>query len=139
MLFGDPDAPHYIGNAYDGETCLRAPIHDSLLLEVPLTEEERVLTAVATIMPRPILEQPLPAEWGMGDYLSIGVEAKASAPGGDWGTMETIALPLVSMPSLAGDRAYTPVEDGDTDEWDEWMDLGRTLGHLPRVATQEAP
>jgi len=138
LLFGDPTAHHYIGNAYDGQTCLRAPIHDSLLLEVPLTEEERVLTAVATIMPRPILEQPLPAEWGMGEYLNIGVEAKASAPGGDWGSMEKIDLPIVSTPSLAADRAYTPIDDGETDEWDEWMDLGRAMGHLPTDASSPA-
>jgi uracil-DNA glycosylase family 4 len=135
ILFGDPDSALYLGNAYYGQTCLRAPIHDSLLLEYPVEEEERVLLNVATAMCRPILQQPLPSAWGMGEHLTIGVEAKASAVGGNWMAMETIDLPVVSTPSLAADRTYFPIQDGlkeqGTDEWEEWMDLGRAMGHLP--------
>jgi uracil-DNA glycosylase len=138
LLFGDPDGPYYIGDAYYGATCLRAPIHDSILLEVPEEEYDRVALAVASAMTRPILQQPLPAAWNMGEHLSIGVEAKVSALGGNWAEMSTVDLPVVSVPSLAGDRGFFPIDDGVTDEWDEWMDLGRMVGTMSTPASVPA-
>jgi hypothetical protein len=79
-----PDSPSYIGDAYYGKTPLRAPIHDSLLLEVPDREWDRVLEAVYREMLRPVLEQPMPQAWGLGPYLTVGVEAKVGRGLSDW-------------------------------------------------------
>lgn len=115
----DPDSPAYIGDAYFGQTPLRAPIHDSLLLEVPDRQWDRVLEAVCTEMQRPIPELPLAwgsveerQQLGLGDYLSIGVEAKA---GMDWGTMETVSVPALGV---SGDRTTFPVEDDEENQED---------------------
>jgi hypothetical protein len=86
----DPDDPHYIGDAYFGRTPLRAPIHDSLLLEVPLRAWDRVLERVLAVMTAPIPQMPMPADWGLGSHLAIGVEAAA---GVDWASMKTLTLP----------------------------------------------
>lgn len=78
----DPELPEsYIGDAYFGRTPFRAPIHDSLLNEIPIIIRDRVRAAIYREMLRPIKEQPCPEEWGVGPYLTIGVEAKA---GGNW-------------------------------------------------------
>ena len=87
-LLGDPDGPSYIGDAYFGRTPLRAPIHDSLLLEVPFRQWDRVCERVGLEMRRPIVEQPLPAAWGLGTHLQIGVAAKA---GENWQDTEDLA------------------------------------------------
>lgn len=87
-LFADHDSPSYIGDAYFGRTPLRAPIHDSLLLEVPFRTWDRVAEKVGLEMQRPILEQPLPAAWGLGTHLTIGVAAKA---GENWADTEDLS------------------------------------------------
>jgi DNA polymerase family A len=71
-----PGEEHFIGDAYYGQTPLRAQVHDALLLEVPDEQEERVLRALAGAMACRVREQPCPPEWGLGDYLRIGVEVK---------------------------------------------------------------
>lgn len=128
-LFGDPDADTYIGDAYYGRTPLRAPIHDSLLLEVPDRKWDRVVEAVYRAMLRPIEEQPLPLEWNMGRYLTIGVEGKA---GRNWANMETLKTP--SLPdlgldpwaesTLAGETTYYPAEE---EEEEGVMDLATVV------------
>lgn len=75
----------YIGNAYYGATPLRAPIHDSLLQEIPKRIVAEVIRRVLAAKTAPIPELPMPAEWGMGTHLSIGVDAKF---GEDWGHMK---------------------------------------------------
>jgi uracil-DNA glycosylase family 4 len=115
-LFSDPESPSYIGDAYFGTTPLRAPIHDSLLLEVPMRQWDRVCERVFAEMQRPIQEQPLPAAWGMGEYLSIGIAAKA---GQDWAATEEIAVPgwhpeAVGAPMQAEDE-------------EDWSDLQRAV------------
>jgi uracil-DNA glycosylase family 4 len=110
----DPESPAYIGDAYYGKTPLRAPIHDSLLLEVPDRAWDRVYETVCTEMRRPIPEQPLPVEWAMGSHLSIGVAAKA---GRDWMSMEKLTLPAV-------ETIWQPAEEDDTDDG---LDLARVL------------
>lgn len=87
-LFADHDSPSYIGDAYFGRTPLRAPIHDSLLLEVPFRTWDRVAEKVGLEMQRPILEQPLPAAWGLGTHLTIGVAAKA---GENWADCQDLS------------------------------------------------
>jgi len=118
-LFGDKTAPNYIGDAYFGKTPLRAPIHDSLLLEVPDSQWDRVFTAVCTEMQRPVVQQPLPASWGegaAGGYVAIGIAAKA---GPNWAKMETLAVP-----SYGEEWHAEPVEEEDGEDW---SDLQRVI------------
>jgi len=111
-LFADRDAPSYIGNAYFGRTPLRAPVHDSMLLEIPDRVWDRVFETVCMEMQRPVLEQPLPAEWGRpGEYVAIGIAAKA---GSDWGQMENLVVP-----GYDSDWVAEPIEQDDLDDWDD--------------------
>ena len=112
QIFCRPDAPSYIGDAYYGRTPFRAPIHDSLLLEVPDRQWDRVCEAVFREMQRPVVEQPMPAEWGMGPHLMIGVEAKA---GKNWEAMEKIQVPgWAELGDVGGD--YLGVEESDEED-----------------------
>ncbi len=112
-LFGDPDYPSYIGDAYFGRTPLRAPIHDSLLLEVPDRQWDRVVEAVAREMLRPVQEQPLPASWQMGAHLAIGVEAKA---GRNWLDVEKIPIPGMRELGLSNEETYFGTEEVDEED-----------------------
>lgn len=105
----------YIGDAFQGDTPLRAPIHDSLLLEVPDPEGDRVLEALATEMRRPVVEMPLPEAWGMGSALTIGVEAKVSPVGGSWAEVEKVKLPTTEVEGVAADRIYAIAEEDAED------------------------
>lgn len=112
----------YVGDLYYGETPLRAPIHDSLLLEVPTRKVDRLIERVAYAMQRPIAALPCPPEWGMGESLTIGVDAKI---GKDWGSMEKLALPSWVESGVSGDTPYTPAEEDDQEDVDELeMPLG---------------
>ena len=139
-LFADPDREHYIGDAWFGQTPLRAPIHDSILLEVPPRQWDRVVEAVYTEMLRPVEEIPIPPEWGYGDYATIGVEGKA---GRSWDKMETIASPPIGIPAIYSDhtqqlpqeipaeRTYFPATEA---EEEDVMDLSvRLLGDRVKV------
>jgi hypothetical protein len=110
-LFADRDSPSYIGEVYFGRTPLRAPIHDSLLLEIPEGAWDRTVATVCREMQRPVVEQPLPASWGRGagEYLAIGVAAKA---GQDWASMVEIAVPGYESEWVA-----EAVEDEDAEDW----------------------
>jgi hypothetical protein len=66
-----------------GET-LRLLIHDSVLGECPEGELGKCLEVSDQVMSAPIRELPLDPTWGMGEYLSIGTEAKT---GRSWGEM----------------------------------------------------
>jgi hypothetical protein len=122
----DPDQPTYIGDAYYGRTPLRAPIHDSLLMEIPNRIWDRVVATVVQEMLRPIPQLPL--DWiaaserqrlHLGEYLQIGVEAKA---GYDWGTMTVIEAAL----GVSGDATKFPIEDDD-DSQEEFEALGTSV------------
>ena len=115
-LFSDPDHPSYIGDAYFGRTPLRAPIHDSLLLEVPDRQWDRVCEAVFREMRRPIAEQPLPAEWNMGSHLSIGVEAKA---GRNWLDTTAVDVPGMAELGLASEADFYGEEEDDMEDVQE--------------------
>lgn len=112
-LFCRPDHPSYIGDAYYGKTPLRAPIHDSLLLEVPDRQWDRVFEAVCREMQRPILEQPLPVEWGMGSHLSIGVDAKV---GKNWEQTERVSVPGLRELGIGGDPTFFGEEEMDEED-----------------------
>ena len=116
----DPEHPSYIGDAYYGRTPLRAPIHDSLLLEVPHRAWDRVVEAVYREMLRPIPELPL--DWvsaadrerfGLGPLLSIGVEGKA---GTSWGEMQVIAAPTPQELGVSQDQTFFVHEAEDAEE-----------------------
>lgn len=121
----NPQHEHFIGDTFNGRTPLLAVIHDSLLLEVPEAYVDYVVERVVYEMMRPIPELPLQPEWGMGEYLSIGVEVKK---GLNWANyqdkpekghlnlngMRGMTLPW--MEGLAGDRVI-PV-----DTYDEELD-----------------
>ncbi len=116
----DPESPSYIGDAYYGRTPFRAPIHDSLLLEIPNRVWDRVVEVVFREMLRPIPELPLDwvgveerARLGLGTSLSIGVEAKQ---GLDWKGMSSIPCPTLQEVGLAGDATYFPHEEEDQEE-----------------------
>lgn len=111
-LFADPDGPSYIGDTYYGRTPLRAPIHDSLLLEVPFRQWDRVCERVGLEMRRPIVEQPVPAAWGIGPYLQIGVAAKA---GENWQDTEDLAG--TAWGSV--DEQATPSEPTDQEDFED--------------------
>lgn len=116
-LFTNPAHPSYIGDAYYGRTPLRAPIHDSLLLEVPDRAWDRVVSCVAREMLRPILEQPLPAVWGMGTHLTVGIEAKA---GKNWLEVEGIQVPGMSELGLTEQGgSYMGTEESDEEDAQE--------------------
>lgn len=119
-LFADPGGPLYVGDAYFGRTPLRAPIHDSLLLEVPTRVWDRVVERVYRAMLAPVVAMPCPPEWHQGPFLSIGVEGKA---GRTWAAMETL-----EEPGLAGEIGIVPVDPlKDADAGDEVED-GAALG-----------
>lgn len=67
-----------------GET-LRLLIHDSVLGESTEQQLEECLQTSQAVMESPLEELPLDPTWGMGEYLTIGSEAKV---GRSWGSME---------------------------------------------------
>jgi hypothetical protein len=73
----------YYETPWVGQT-LRLLIHDSILGECPEGELEGCLNTSREIMEAPIPQLPLDPSWGMGEFLTIGSEAKT---GRSWGTM----------------------------------------------------
>ena len=69
-----------------GET-LRLLIHDEILGECHTAEVETCLQASKLAMEAPIPELPLNPSWGMGEFLSIGTEAKV---GRCWAEMKGV-------------------------------------------------
>lgn len=102
-----------ISTVYYGATPLRAPIHDSLLLEVPTRLVDHVIERVAIAMQRPVAALPCDPAWGEGDYLMIGVDGKI---GPDWGLMEKVKLPSWAEVGVSGDVPATPAEEADEEE-----------------------
>lgn len=116
LLLYDPASVYDISTAYYGQTPLRAPVHDSLLNEIPLAVWDEVSTRIYMVMQRPIPELPLPADWGMGTHLSIGVAAKA---GQNWGAMTKVTIP-------GYDPEWEP-EPMEFEDEDDWADLKRVV------------
>lgn len=116
-LLADPSHPSYIGDAYFGRTPFRAPIHDSGLFEIPLVLWDRIVPIITKEFQRPVPELSLDPAWGLGDYLSIGVAAKA---GMDWSDMEDL-----KVEGFEGDASLAePMEDEDSDDF---LDLARQV------------
>jgi len=64
---------------------LRLTIHDELLWECPEELADEVDFRIKEIMERPCKYMPLPEEWDMGEFLTIGTEGKR---GYKWGEMK---------------------------------------------------
>jgi len=116
----DPEHESYIGDAYYGRTPLRAPIHDSLLMEIPNRVWDAVLERTYREMLRPIPELPLDwvtpvdkARYGLGSYLSIGCEGKA---GSDWKDMQKLPTPTLEELGVSSDVVFFPHEDEDEED-----------------------
>jgi hypothetical protein len=103
----------YIGDLYYGRTPLRAPIHDSLFMEIPRRKLDRLIERTAYAMQRPVLALPCPADWGQGAHLTIGVDAKI---GEDWGHMSGLEIPSLTDLGVANDAPLSPAEDEDEDQ-----------------------
>jgi hypothetical protein len=118
-LFDEPDGATYIGDFFYGRTPLRAPIHDSLFMECPFRKVDRLLERAFTAMLRPYEEMPMKPEWGMGAFLTVGVEGKI---GDDWAHMTKIptptleALGLSNVIGVAGDGTYFPADDAEDED-----------------------
>jgi len=69
------------------KTPIRALIHDSVLLEVLENSKDEVIEKVAKVMTRPVRQMPCPPEWGVGEYLTVGVAVKV---GKNWAEMEEV-------------------------------------------------
>lgn len=95
----DPDQPNYIGDLFHGQTPLRAIIHDSFLNEVEDRVVDRLIERSCAEMTRMFEQFPLPAEWGLGEALQIGVEVKV---GRDWAHMEKVPVPQPWLAQLKG-------------------------------------
>lgn len=149
-----PDSPNYIGDCYFGRTPLLGPIHDSLLLHIPVRIWDRVVEIVVRVMQTPSPRLPIPLEWNWGPNLPIGVSAKA---GRNWaGTLSedkaeklSIAMtlkygsPVTIRPNLKGMEeieiptwAWVPPQAGADDpvmpregegEWSDWQELARVV------------
>lgn len=63
---------------------LRLLIHDSILGECLERDVEECLRVSGNVMSAPIRELPMDPLWGMGEFLTIGTEAKV---GKSWGSM----------------------------------------------------
>lgn len=64
---------------------MRLWIHDSILGEQTDEKIGECLEISRVVMEEPIPQLPLPIEWGMGEFLSIGTEGKS---GKSWATLE---------------------------------------------------
>lgn len=113
-----PESPDFIGDAYFGRTPLLHPIHDSLFLHVPNRLLDRIAQIAARVMQDEIRQLPIPAEWNMGQFLRIGVEAKA---GRTWDkkAMKGIPVPPIvyGVPHPADDVVIPDAED-QQETWD---------------------
>jgi hypothetical protein len=121
-VLADPSSPAYVGDAWFGRTPFRAPIHDSGLFEIPKVVQQRILPILIREFTRPVPELPLPAEWGLGSHLAIGVAAKI---GPDWEHMSKLKLDdWLTAPAALDEDLALPVEDEDEDDWKDLERVG---------------
>lgn len=92
----DPAGHNYIGDLYAGRTPIRALVHDSILVEVPIKKLEEVVWKMNNEMTLPIPQQPCPPEWKIGSHLTVGVAIKW---GYDWLKMQDYDLKEVGVAS----------------------------------------
>jgi hypothetical protein len=81
----NPESENYVGDMCNGETPLRALIHDEILAEVPKERAADFIERLIRSMTRPVHLQRLPANWEMGEFLRIETEARV---GPNWADME---------------------------------------------------
>ena len=61
----------------DAGQYLRLQVHDEILVECPEQAWTQVEDILREEMGKPVLQLPMPASWGLGDYLAINTESKA--------------------------------------------------------------
>jgi len=132
----DPASASYIGDCKFGATPLLSPIHDSLLLDIPLQQWDRIVPIVLREMQAPIAEQPCPEAWWLGPSLSIGVGAKAGLNWAPYVSEEQAArdglevnlagMQEIDVPGYAAllDGQWSPIEPEDAEDQD---DFGRQI------------
>lgn len=116
----DPESPSYIGTMAEGVTPLYAPIHDSLLLNIPTRVFELVAETVFREMQRPFVEMPCPEEWGVGPYLATPISAKVGKVGASWAELEKLAVPKFSELGVASDRLMTAAIEDDQEDLEDF-------------------
>lgn len=120
----DEDNPLCVRHLGGGLPPIRALIHDSIVALVPDQHVETFYQRAATVMEAPVKQLPCPPEWGIGPYLSIGVEAKV---GQNWGAYnddpEKGPLNMDGMKKVKLNRgvvADTPVRETEGEEEEVW-------------------
>jgi hypothetical protein len=83
----NPDSSRYVGDFYHGRTPIRALIHDEILFEVPTPKLDDFFVRLSKAMTQPIVSQPLPSNWDMGQYMTHRAEIKV---GPNWADMEPV-------------------------------------------------
>jgi len=119
LVLFDPEQPDNLATVRNGRHPLLAVIHDEFFLEVPDSKVEWVAERLEQVMTREITPgpdcsgMPLPEEWGMGKYLSIGISISV---GQTWGSMEKLKTTGPEVESVV--EGYDDsIEMGDT-KWD---------------------
>lgn len=107
LRLADPNSQYYIGELSDFKSPFRALIHDEILTEIRDDKVEEAIFKMQGAMTLPILSQPCPKAWGIGEHLKIGVETKV---GKNWGAMKKVN----KVATLASD--IPNFEDEEADE-----------------------
>lgn len=114
----DPECPNFIGDMWEGTTPFRVPVHDSLLMEIMKERRGELVRKVVLEMVRPIPQLPLDPSWGMGEFLSIGVEVKVGKR--NWLDMERVDTAELQAEGSGLPALYNTVAGDDTIEVDFW-------------------
>lgn len=115
-----PASESYIGTIANGVTPLYAPIHDSLLLNIPTRVFDLVTETVFREMQRPFAQMPCPAEWGFGPFLATPISAKTGKVGASWADLEKLTVPKFSELGVASDRIMTSPVDDEADDVEDF-------------------
>ncbi len=113
-----PDGPNSVRHLGGSKGFpIRALIHDSTLALVPDENVEIYIQRSLRVMEAPITALPVPAEWNMGKYLTVGAEVKV---GQNWAPISEAnpdGMKKVKV-NRAAESAVHDVEEED-EEWDE--------------------
>lgn len=115
-----PESPYYLGNIFYGKTPIRALVHDSILFEIPGDRVHWACQKIYDCMTLPVVQQPLPKEWKLGEFLQIGVAVKTGLNWGEYDKEHPDRNPHGMRPwkAEAGVASDTTVREGE-DEDDE--------------------
>lgn len=106
LALANPADEAYIGDVFYGSSPIRALIHDSILVEVPKDKVDYTAERMIKAMTRPVVQQPCPDAWGIGEHLQIGVAVKV---GKDWANMSKLNKEV----GVASDTSIYEVEEDE--------------------------